>query len=292
MVVKKIFFSAPFTKIGFSYKSTKTYFCREIFFLGKDNEIFLVKANFLETSNYFMTKTENLFFSCVESRIQDQGSMYARFHLGTFFRGQSLTFANALRRVLLSEIPGIVIKDILIEGAGHEFASIPGVQETVLDITLNLKNIVFTPVSTNFNQLENFQTRAFLKSKGPKTVLAADIKLPPTVKCINPNTVIATLTTGAELSICLDLHFVNPNHPLPGKKTYLTQNHIKNFSLETLPMPVQKVNYVIKELDSKNGSEYIVLEIWTDGSLAPQHILQFALKNLTKLFYQFSQLNK
>ena len=86
-----------------------------------------------------MTKTQNLFFSCVDSRIQEQGSMYARFHLGTFLRGQSLTFANALRRTLLSEIPGVVITDVIIEGAGHEFATLPGVEETVLDILLNLK---------------------------------------------------------------------------------------------------------------------------------------------------------
>lgn len=239
-----------------------------------------------------MTKTQNLFFSCVDSRIEGRGSMYARFHLGTFFRGQSLTFANALRRVLLSEIPGIIIKDVAIEGAGHEFATLPGVQETVLDIILNLKKLVFTPVTTNFTELENFQTKAFLKSHGPAKLTAADVKLPPTVRCIDPTASIATLTTGGELSLCLELHFVNPNHPISSKKNTLSQNQIKNFSLETLPMPVQKVNYVIKELDAKNGSEYVVLEIWTDGSLTPQDILQFALKNLTQLFYQFADLNR
>ena len=91
-----------------------------------------------------MTKTKNLFFSCVESRTQNQGSMYARFHMGTFFRGQALTFANALRRTLLSEIPGIVITDVFIEGACHEFATLSGVEESVRDILLNLKSLVFT----------------------------------------------------------------------------------------------------------------------------------------------------
>jgi DNA-directed RNA polymerase subunit alpha len=92
-----------------------------------------------------MTKIPNLFFSCIDSRIQDKGSMYARFHLGTFFRGQALTFANALRRTLLSEMPGLVITDVRIEGANHEFATLPGVEETVLDILLNLKKLVLTP---------------------------------------------------------------------------------------------------------------------------------------------------
>ena len=239
-----------------------------------------------------MTKTQNLFFSCVDSRIQDQGSMYARFHLGTFFRGQSLTFANALRRVLLSEIPGLVIKDVIIEGASHEFATLPGVQETVLDIILNLKKLVFTPVSKNIDDLENFQTKVYFKGSGPGKLTAADLRLPPSVKCINPTTLIATLTTGGELSLCLELHFVNPNQRFSTKKNSLSQNLIKNFSLNTLPMPVQKVNYVIKELDAKTESEYVVLEIWTDGSLAPQDILQFALKNLTQLFFQFAKFSK
>lgn len=239
-----------------------------------------------------MTKNQKLFFSCVDSRIEDQGSMYARFHLGTFFRGQSLTFANALRRVLLSESPGVIIQDIVIEGADHEFSTIGGVQETVLDIILNLKKLVFTPVNTNLLELENFQTKAFIKTHGPAIVTAADIKLPSTVKCINPNASIATLTTGGQLSLCLELNFVNPNHFRNNKKHNLFQNKIKNFSLDTLPMPVQKINYVIKELDAKNGSEYLVFEIWTDGSITPQDILQFALKNLTQLFYQFAELSK
>ena len=154
-----------------------------------------------------MTKIQNLFFSCVDSRIQDQGSMYARFHLGTFFRGQSLTFANALRRVLLSEIPGIVIKNVIIEGADHEFATLPGVEENVLDIILNLKKLVFTPVITNIPDLENFQTKAFLKSNGPAKLTAADIRLPPTLKCINSNAPVANLITGGELLLCFRFTF-------------------------------------------------------------------------------------
>jgi len=236
--------------------------------------------------------TKNLFFSCVDSRLEDNGSMYGRFHLGTFIRGQSLTFGNSLRRVLLSESPGVIITDIRIDGADHEFATLPGIQETVLDIILNLKKLVFTPVGVNFLELQNFKTTIFLQSQGPCLVCAKDLKLPPTLKCINPNSLIATLTTGAKLSISVELNFINPLD-LPFKNQILFgQNRIKNFSLDLIPMPVHKVNYIIKELDSKNGSEYLVFEIWTDGSITPQDILQFALKNLTQLFFQFAQISK
>ena len=91
-----------------------------------------------------MVQIQNKFYSCVETRIQSQGEMYARFHLGTFFRGQALTVANALRRTLLGELPCLVVTNAQIDGVVHEFSSIPGVQESVLDILLNLRELVKT----------------------------------------------------------------------------------------------------------------------------------------------------
>ena len=123
-----------------------------------------------------MMKTHNLFVSCIESRVQDQGSLYARFHIGTFFRGQALTFGNALRRALLSEMPGFLMTDVRIQGATHEFAVLPDVEETVLEILLNLKKTVFVPRIPKNQNFETFQGFGFLKSNGPGKVRAADIK--------------------------------------------------------------------------------------------------------------------
>lgn len=239
-----------------------------------------------------MTKTQKLFFSCVDSRIQEQGSMYARFHLGTFLRGQSLTFANALRRTLLSEIPGVVITDVIIEGAGHEFATLPGVEETVLDILLNLKKLVFSPCKSNLAELESFQATGFVKSSGPKKLIASDLKLPLTLKCIDPNAHIATLTSSADFALCFNLQVRRPNQTLASKTSSAVDQKTRKFVFDTIPMPVQKVNYVIQSLNVKQGSEYIVLEVWTDGSVSPQETVQFALKNLTSLFYQFAAMSK
>nr|QDE53559.1 RNA polymerase alpha subunit [Micractinium sp. LBA 32] len=239
-----------------------------------------------------MTKIQNLFFSCVDSRIQEQGSMYARFHLGPFVRGQSLTFANALRRTLLSEIPGVMITDVLIEGAGHEFATLPGVEETVLDILLNLKKLVFAPANLHLTELQSFQATGFLKRTGPAKLTAGDLKLPVTLKCIDPNAHVVTLTTSAEFSLRFNLQVRRPHQLIPGKKHSLDDQKTRKFIFDTVPMPVQKVNYVIKSLNVKQGSEYIVLEVWTDGSVSPQETVQFALKNLTSLFYQFATMSK
>lgn len=235
--------------------------------------------------------TQNLFFSCVDSRVQDQGSMYARFHLGTFLRGQSLTFANALRRTLLSEIPGIVITDVMIQGAGHEFATLPGVEETVLDILLNLKKIIFAPSNSKITELETFQATGLLNSSGPRKLTASDLKLPLNVKCIDPTAHIATLTTKGDFSLCLNLEVQKPHQSLTNKTSSISKEKIRKFFFNNTPMPVQKVNYVIKSLNVKQGSEYLVLEVWTDGSVSPQETVQFALKNLTQLFYQFASIS-
>ena len=239
-----------------------------------------------------MTNTQNLFFSCVDSRIQDQGCMYARFHLGTFFRGQALTFANALRRTLLSEIPGVTITDVVIEGASHEFATLPGVEETILDILLNLKKLVFAPSISKVADLETFHATGLLKSRGPAILTADDIKLPVTVKCVDPTAHIATLTTGGDFSLRFELLFRSPHHSIPSQNNQTIKNKNRKLSFETVPMPAQKVNYTIKSLNAKQGSEYSVLEVWTDGSVLPQETVQFALKNLTNLFFQFADMSK
>jgi len=247
-----------------------------------------------------MTKATNLFFSCVESRIQDQGSLYARFHIGTFFRGQALTFANTLRRSLLSEIPGVVITDVFIDGAGHEFATLPGVKEPVLNILLNLQKVVFAPALTssqflesdsNTADLETFQATGILKARGPSRLTAADIKLSSNVRCINPTTPVATLTSGEDFSLRFHLTLQNPHDSKKKNFSFTEDPKNRTLALESIPMPIQKVNYVIKQLNSTQHSDYIVLEIWTDGSLLPQEALQFALKNVTQFFYQFAALN-
>lgn len=239
-----------------------------------------------------MTKTQNLFFSCVESRIEDHGSMYGRFHVGTFFRGQALTFANALRRTLLSEIPGVTIKDVLVEGTAHEFATLPGIEESVLDILFNLKSVVFAPCTSKVAELQTFQAQAILRGRGPTKLTAGDIKLPSIVKCVNPETHIATLTGDREFLIQFNL-FLSPAHQSKTSQKKLS-SHPQNCFLkfESTSMPIEKVNYGIKSLNAKQGSEYIVFEVWTDGSILPQEAVDFGLKQLTHLFYQFASYPK
>ena len=100
-----------------------------------------------------MIDQHSKFVSSIESRLQENGELYGRFHLGTFVEGQALTVANALRRTLLSEIPGFVVTNVQIEGANHEFATLPGIHESVLNILLNIKRMAITARGSELNKL-------------------------------------------------------------------------------------------------------------------------------------------
>lgn len=131
---------------------------------------------------------EPLLLSCIESRVENSRNLYGRFQLGPFISGQALTIANSLRRSLLSEISGLAITAVVIEGVAHEYSTVAGVRESVLDLLLNVKQIVLT---SNF-QFQEPQI-ALLEVQGPAIVRASDIKLPVSVQSVDPEQYIATL---------------------------------------------------------------------------------------------------
>ena len=243
-----------------------------------------------------MKQSKKQFFSCVDSRILDNGELYARFHFGSFFRGQALTVANALRRTLLTESPSVVLKKVQISGITHEFSTLPGVQETILDLLLNLRKLVFTAVISDLKDYQSLslERKAFLKARGPKTITAADIKLPPNLKCVSADSYIATLSAFGELNLIFEFEFLLPQERhAQNTQTALeidsNSNHGNVFLVHQSPNSIKKINYFINSLDDKRGSEYIALEIWTDGSLTPTQILHFAFNQLTNIFYTFTQ---
>jgi DNA-directed RNA polymerase alpha subunit len=148
----------------------------------------------------------NIFISCKESRIESNRSFYGCFYLGPFDSGQSLTVANALRRTLISECPGLGIVSVTIENVTHEYSTIPGMRESVLDLLLNIKEIVlkkrnkayslYKKNSMIYNQIGTSYLKpvsGFLKVKGPGVIRAKDLKLPPFLECVDPQQYIATL---------------------------------------------------------------------------------------------------
>jgi DNA-directed RNA polymerase alpha subunit len=127
--------------------------------------------------------------SCIESKMIHPTQLYGRFELGQFATGQAVTVANTLRRALLSQLPGVAITLVHITNVSHEYESVPGIQEPVLDILSNLKKIVFT------SEFEVFQPQiGYLHLKGPAVVRAGDLKLPFFISCVHPEQYITTLS--------------------------------------------------------------------------------------------------
>ena len=133
---------------------------------------------------------------CDESRLEKNNTLYGKFTLGPFLPGQGTTFGNALRRSLLSQLAGLGITAFEILGVMQEFSTLPGLRESVLDLSLNLKQIVLTgklPRST--------PPVGFLKVRGPAILYAADLQLPAGIYCASPEQYIATLSSNGVLNL-------------------------------------------------------------------------------------------
>jgi len=161
------------------------------------------------------------FISCKESKIENNRSFYGCFHLGPFEPSQSITIANALRRTLLSELYGLSIISVEIEGATHEYSNLNGVKDSVLDILLNLKEIIFkksiNPLCLrtrwNFGRTGHEQgikpQIGYLKARGPGLVRASNLRLPPFIQCVDPDQYIATLAEDGFLNVKFIIQYGN-----------------------------------------------------------------------------------
>jgi hypothetical protein len=135
-------------------------------------------------------------FLCIKSRIEPPRSLYGCFEFGPFVLGQGITVANSLRRELLSELPGLAITEVEIENISHEYSTIDGVRESVLEILLNIKELVFSTDST-----DRYPKKGSLQFHGPGTVKAGDLRLPIGIHCVDPNQSIATVSSHGTLNI-------------------------------------------------------------------------------------------
>lgn len=139
---------------------------------------------------------QHLVFSCLESRVEDNGALFGRYLLGPLRVGQATTIATALRRALLSEVRGLAITTVEIRGASHQYSSIKGIRESALDIILNLKQVVLSG-----NIKHDLPAVGYIDVQGPKAVTANDLRLPNGICCVNTHHPIATLSTNGLLKM-------------------------------------------------------------------------------------------
>jgi len=204
-------------------------------------------------------------------KIIKKGPNSATFVIEGLYPGYGVTLGNALRRVLLSSLPGNAITQVKIKGAAHEFSTISGVKEDVIMIILNLKKLHFQ----NFSSEPQTIT---LKVKGEREVLGKDFKLPPQLKITNPSEHIALLTSpSAELEIEALVESGIGYQPL--EKRELSKAEVGVFPIDAIFTPIVKVSFSIENMrvGKKTDFDRLILEIETNGVLSPEQSLKKAL---------------
>nr|YP_009490029.1 RNA polymerase alpha subunit [Saxifraga stolonifera]AWH11471.1 RNA polymerase alpha subunit [Saxifraga stolonifera]QKV45958.1 RNA polymerase alpha subunit [Saxifraga stolonifera] len=220
--------------------------------------------------------TRTLEWKCVESRVDSKRLYYGRFILSPLMKGQADTIGIAMRRALLGEIEGTCITRAKSEKIPHEYSSIVGIQESVHEILMNLKEVV---LRSNLYGTRN----ASICVSGPGYVTVQDIILPPSVEIIDNTQHIASLTEPIVLCIGLQIE----RHR--GYRIKTPNNfEDRSYPIDAVFMPVRNVNYSIHSYGNGNEKQEILfLEIWTNGSLTPKEALHEASRNLIDLFIPF-----
>lgn len=212
------------------------------------------------------------------SKVIDKENNTAVFEIKPCYPGYGITLGNALRRALISSLPGAAITNIRIKGAGHEFSTIAGVLEDIVQITLNLKQ-----VRIRMNSEE--KVSASLKILGEKEITAGDIKVPSNVEIVNKDLHIATLTDKkSELDMAIAIE--KGIGYVPSEKAQQADFPIGTIVLDAIFSPVVKVKYGVEDIRVGGMTNYnkINLEIQTDGTIAPQGALNHALSILINQF--------
>ena len=220
--------------------------------------------------------TRTLQWKCVESRADSKRLYYGRFILSPLMKGQADTIGIAMRKALLGEIEGTCITRAKSEKIPHEYSTIVGIQESVHEILMNLKEIV---LRSNL-----YGTRdASICVKGPGCVTAQDIILPPSVEIVDNTQHIANLTE--PINLCIELKIErNRGYRIQ------TPNNFQDASypIDAIFMPVRNANHSIHSyVNGNEKQEILFLEIWTNGSLTPKEALHEASRNLIDLFIPF-----
>ncbi|MCQ2815287.1 MAG: DNA-directed RNA polymerase subunit alpha [Bacilli bacterium] len=218
----------------------------------------------------------------------DANENYGRFVIDPLERGFGLTLGNSLRRVLLSALPGASIYAIQVTGAQHEFSALPGIEEDVASIILNLKDLVLKIDDDDETR------RLEIKVKGPKTVTAKDIVCPTGVEVVNPDLEIAHLTEDGELEMTLFAR--NGRGYVTGEQNKVLHPNLPVgiIATDSNYSPIKKINYIVDNARVGHDSRFdkLTLEVWTNGSILPQDAVSMAAMLLIEHYKKFLDLGE
>jgi DNA-directed RNA polymerase subunit alpha len=198
---------------------------------------------------------------------------YGKFTAEPLERGFGITVGNSLRRILLSSLQGAAITSVKIDGVLHEFSTIPGVKEDATEILLNLKEVRLKLHTEGAKTIR-------IKSDGPREVKAGDIITGEAVEILNPDHHIATLSRDAKLS--LEMAIKTGRGYVPAERNKEENQPIGTMAIDSIFSPIKKVNYTVTNARVGQITDYdkLTLELWTDGSIAPEEAVAHAAKIL------------
>ena len=228
-----------------------------------------------------MIEIEKPHIECIETPGEDN---YGKYVVEPLERGYGTTLGNALRRIMLSSLPGTAATSIKIAGVQHEFTTIPGVKEDVTEIVLNVKQLICKLHS------EGAKT-VFIEAVGPCDLTAGDIKSDDEVEVLNPDLHIATLGSGATLNMEITL-----NHGrgyVPADRNKGQQDIIGVIPVDSIYTPVYKVNYTVENTRVGNMTDFdkLTIEVWTDSTISARDAVSLGAKILCDHFALFIDLS-
>ncbi len=218
-----------------------------------------------------------------------ESSHYGKFEIEPLERGFGTTLGNALRRVMLSSLPGDAITSVKIDGVAHEFQKMDGVIEDVTAIVLNLKSVVLKNHSTD----EGKKLR--LTAKGPGVVTAGDIEQDADIEILNPEQVIATLAEGGSLNMEMTIGSGRGyTRADENKKILDTKSKPNVIAIDSLYSPIERINYEVENarVGQNNNYDKLIMEVWTNGSISPEESIALASRILIEHFEVLANLNE
>jgi len=211
---------------------------------------------------------------------------YGKFVAEPFEKGYGVTLGNSLRRILLSSIEGSSVTSIKVDGAQHEYSTLPGVTESVSDIILNIKQLVLRSHS-------KVPKTVYLKTEKKGELTAADIICDETIEVLNPDLLIATLTRDTHFQMEMEVSRGRGYMPADMNKKDITS--IGHIAVDSIFTPILKVNYEVENTRVGQRTDYdrLIMEIWTNGAINPKEAMLFGANILQRhldVFVSYGQL--
>ena len=225
----------------------------------------------------------------IEIKEMSEDNRYGKFVVEPLERGYGITLGNSLRRIMLSSLPGAAVSQIKIEGVLHEFSSIPGVKEDVTEIVMNVKSL-----EIKNNSETNEPKIAYIEHEGEGVVTDADIQVDQDIEIMNPDQVIATLSGGEDCRLYMELTITKGRGYISAEKNKNSELPIGVIAVDSIYTPIERVNVTVENTRVGQVTDYdkLTLDVYTNGTLAPDEAVSLAAKVLNEHLNLFIDLSE